>query len=605
MNSFLPKVFMKEATPSTLRRILTNAGTEPRHFFFWLATLGLFGLALTLALTVAANRILPILPWLGLAGILAFLIGVPGFVLAWIPPLRRLFARLLPYKVLIGAGIATLIALFYTIENWRGRTAWNAYRQECESKGIFFTADKVMPPKIPDAENMFAAPPWSDLMTHTNAEGIRVSTTWFDIYGPNGAKGPQIANLQLARREDLPAWQQYYRGTNNLVAPAPGVAPTNFLPIAPAAQTPAQDILYALNKYDEQLAQLRAAAQRPGARFDLKLEKGFDVVMPHLAKFKEITQFLRLRSIALLHDGQKEAAVQDLLLAIRLNDALRAEPVLISQLVRIAISQITLSALWEGLAGQSWEEPQLAALERELAKMDLLVDYHTGMSGERFFSIWTVDFLKRTGDLDALFGPTGPGEVESGFGDQIIAALGKNLFRLIPSGWFDQNKLSLARLHVDYLLPMVDAEKQSVEPAASSKKFQQATAAPPSPYNLFASRLLPALDKVAAKTALAQSYINLARLAVALERHRLATGQIPESLAELAPKYLPKIPHDLINGEPLKYRRPDDGKFILYSVGWNKTDDDGTVGLNKGGNFDPNKGDWVWRYPTAAEAKSE
>jgi hypothetical protein len=588
---------MNESNPSTWRRILINARTEPRHFFFWLATLGLVGMAFTLALTVAANRILPMLPWLGLAGILAFFIGVPGFVLAWIPPLRRLFARILPYKMLIAASIATLIALVYTIENWRGRTAWNAYRQECESKGIFFTADKVMLPKIPDAENMFAAPPWSELMTQTNAEGIHVSTSWFNIYGPNSAKGPKIANVQLARREDLPAWQQYYRGSNNLVAPAPGAAPTNFLPIAPAAQTPAQDILYALSKYDERLVQIRAAAQRPGARFDLKLEEGIAMVMPHLAKFKEITQFLQLRSVALLHDGQKEAAVQDLLLAIRLNDALGAEPILISQLVRVAISQITFTAIWEGLAGQYWEEPQLAALERELAKLDLLTDYQAGMSGERFFSIWMVDFLKRTGDFNALFGPMGPDGNESGFGEQIIAAIGKNLFHLLPSGWFDQNKLSLGRLHVDYLLPLVDAEKQLVSPALSRQSLQHAEAFRPSPYNLFAGQLVPALDKVASKTALAQSYVNLARLAVALERHRLATGQIPQNLEQLTPKFLATIPHDLINGEPLKYRRTDDGQFILYSVGWNETDDGGTVGLNKGGNFDPNKGDWVWRYP--------
>jgi hypothetical protein len=235
-------------------------------------------------------------------------------------------------------------------------------------------------------------------------------------------------------------------------------------------------------------------------------------------------------------------------------------------------------------------------LEHELARMDLLTDYQAGMSGERFFSIWMVDFLKRTGDLDALFGPPGPRGVEFGFGEQIIVAIGKNLFGLIPSGWFDQNKLSLARLHVDYLLPLVDTEKQLVPPALSRQGLQHAEAFRPTPYNLFAGQLVPALDKVASKTALAQSYVNLARIAVALERHRLATGQIPQNLEQLTPRFLATIPHDLINGEPLKYRTTGE-QFVLYSVGWNETDDGGEVGLNKGGNFDPNKGDWIWRYP--------
>jgi hypothetical protein len=117
----------------------------------------------------------------------------------------------------------------------------------------------------------------------------------------------------------------------------------------------------------------------------------------------------------------------------------------------------------------------LAALERELAKMDLLTDYHTGMSGERFFSIWSVDFLKHTGDFNPLFGPMGADGADSDFGNQITAGIGKNVFHLIPSGWFEQNKLSLGRLHVDYLLPLVDAEKQLVSPALSREGLQHAT----------------------------------------------------------------------------------------------------------------------------------
>jgi hypothetical protein len=53
----------------------------------------------------------------------------------------------------------------------------------------------------------------------------------------------------------------------------------------------------------------------------------------------------------------------------------------------------------------------------------------------------------------------------------------------------------------------------------------------------------------------------------------------------------------VLTGQPLKYRRTDDGQFVLYSVGWNETDDGDTLGLNKEGNPDWHKGDWVWRYP--------
>jgi hypothetical protein len=84
-----------------------------------------------------------------------------------------------------------------------------------------------------------------------------------------------------------------------------------------------------------------------------------------------------------------------------------------------------------------------------------------------------------------------------------------------------------------------------------------------------------------------------------LERYRLAHGEYPETLDALAPQFIEKVPHDIINGKPLHYRRTDDGKFVLYSVGWNGTDDGGQIVFAKGSVkvVDREKGDWVWQYP--------
>jgi hypothetical protein len=99
--------------------------------------------------------------------------------------------------------------------------------------------------------------------------------------------------------------------------------------------------------------------------------------------------------------------------------------------------------------------------------------------------------------------------------------------------------------------------------------------------------------------------VDLARTAIALERYRFARGEYPESLDALSPQFITKLPHDVINGQPLYYRRDPaspgsgaaGGQFVLYSVGWNETDDGGQVGLTKNGNVDVKTGDWVWRYP--------
>ena len=56
-----------------------------------------------------------------------------------------------------------------------------------------------------------------------------------------------------------------------------------------------------------------------------------------------------------------------------------------------------------------------------------------------------------------------------------------------------------------------------------------------------------------------------------------------------------RLPNDVITGQPYKYRRTEDGQFILYSVGWNEKDDGGVPGTH--GLYDDKEGDWVWDYP--------
>jgi hypothetical protein len=180
-----------------------------------------------------------------------------------------------------------------------------------------------------------------------------------------------------------------------------------------------------------------------------------------------------------------------------------------------------------------------------------------------------------------------------------------------PSGWLDQNELRLARFNTKWYLPVVDEKTKAISPAkmraandALKREIQHRT-----PENVLEALFVPNWNGAAEKFAHAQSATDLARVAIALERYRLAHGEFPESLDALAPQFMEKVPHDVIGGQPLHYRRTSDPssqssdaaneQFILYSVGWNETDDGGVVVLKKGstGEVDRDEGDWVWRYP--------
>jgi len=109
--------------------------------------------------------------------------------------------------------------------------------------------------------------------------------------------------------------------------------------------------------------------------------------------------------------------------------------------------------------------------------------------------------------------------------------------------------------------------------------------------------VVPALTSAEQKFSYVQSAVDLARVAGALERYRLAHGEYPAALAAVTPTFIGALPPDVVGGEPLKYRRTEDGRFVFYSIGWNETDDGGKIALTPTGWLDNEHGDWVWQYP--------
>lgn len=65
------------------------------------------------------------------------------------------------------------------------------------------------------------------------------------------------------------------------------------------------------------------------------------------------------------------------------------------------------------------------------------------------------------------------------------------------------------------------------------------------------------------------------RTGLAIERYRLARANaLPESLSALVPVYLPAVPLDLFDGQPLRYRKLPRG-YVVYSIGSDLSDDGG------------------------------
>ena len=181
--------------------------------------------------------------------------------------------------------------------------------------------------------------------------------------------------------------------------------------------------------------------------------------------------------------------------------------------------------------------------------------------------------------------------------DNDVGSESAGSFGLMPSGWFYQNMLTISRMHTEYTLAAVDEKAHRIYPAISEKGTQRVAGLSRGPYTVFARMLLPALEKAVQKSARMQTYLDATRVGCGVERYRLANGKLPETLDALAPRYISVIPNDVIDGKPLKYRPDNDRGYIIYSVGWNQTDDGGQVIWIKHkeeSRADVNKGDWVW-----------
>jgi len=221
--------------------------------------------------------------------------------------------------------------------------------------------------------------------------------------------------------------------------------------------------------------------------------------------------------------------------------------------------------------------------------MNLLAEYKRCLRGERAFSIEAIE-MSRTRKVDASLwmDQNGGGPVWTR-----NAAL-----RVMPNGWFYQNELNILKFHDRNTLGPVDDGAQRVQrPDLSAAEHDLTNGF--APYKFFARILLPAVGSVLAKSSRAQTTAQQTALACAQERYYLAYKQYPEKLAELVPQYIQQIPRDVMDGQPLRYRRDQPADYILYSVGWNQTDDGGTPGISKSkqARGDIETGDWVWRLP--------
>ena len=595
--------------------------TQDRRFGFWRSILVslLTGLALSAIVILVSEEDsfstqLGLCLALSLPGWLAPLFwnrravaaGASGFWMVWGGVLKRLG--------LAAVALVALISLAFAIEGIRAAWAWQEVEAHLKQRGEPLTFEELVGPRVPNSQNFARHPLMDGLLSHTatnDAKG-RLTYRWTGQRKiaelnealrfpeppsdePKSGKrlrrtGPDLESLasllktgtHREKRTVYDPGRTEPRETNDLI----------HLPIPPAGMPTAQAVLYAFEGRRAVLDQVTEATRRPRAQYDLRYADGPNALLPHLAIHKSMAGKLRTRSAARVATGDTAGAAEDIDTILRLAELTGEDPTLIGYLVRVAIQSIAFSAFWDGTSQHAWSDAQLAAFQRRfegLKQQDSLVK---AFRGERLFGKTTFE-LMREGRLD----PDTLGAMES---DESGNSFG---WGLVPRAWLLQNQAYHSKV-LDQVVGALQRcnpergiaakgsiwETERVEQTVfntAGRRFH--------PYRIFTHLLLPGLAKVHAKADRSLTTSRLAITVAGLERHRLATGTYPKSLGDLVPKWVPAVPLDPMDGQPLRYRLNADGSFTVYGVGPNHADDNGAFESQLGQDLD-----WVWppNHPT-------
>ena len=535
--------------------------------------------------------------------------GAPGFWTVWCRFLKRLGLAIVV--------LVALISLAFVIEGTRAAWAWQEVEAHLKQRGEPLNFEELVGARVPDAQNFARHPLMDGLLSHTatnDAKG-RLTYRWtgqrkiselqealrFPEPPSDESKGGKrlrrtgpdleaLASLlktgtHRERRTVYDPGRTEPRETNDLV----------HLPIPPARMPAAQAVLYAFEGRRAVLDQIAEATRRPRAQFDLRYADSHNALLPHLAIHKSMAVKLRTRSAARVATGDTAGAAEDIDTILRLAELTGEDPTLHGYLVRVAIQSSAFSAFWDGTSQHAWSDAQLAAFQRRfegLKQQDSLVK---AFRGEHLFGKTCFE-LMRQGRItfDTLFEPEATNN-----------GLAATIEGMIPRAWLLQNQAYYSRVmdQVVDALQRCDPErgigaKGSIwETEQIDGWFYDREGSRFNPYRIFAHTLLPGLAKVHAK---ADQSLTTSRLAIAvagLERHRLATGSYPKALSDLVPKWVPTVPLDPMDGQPLRYRLNADGTFTVYGIGPNHADDNG-VSESKKSRWQYL--DWAWppNHPT-------
>ena len=320
--------------------------------------------------------------------------------------------------------------------------------------------------------------------------------------------------------------------------------------------------------------EIRRLAETGGPAYELDFSKGLlEVELPHLAKLREMARMLRADALVRGHEGNYGESVEDVVSGLKLAAVIKDEPLLISQLVRIAIEGICCNTAQLALPPEGIPTDLARRLVEYAGRCDYREDFANSFSGEGVTSLDMFEHV-REGRVQGLLWsePNTAQDLLLGLYGSAFARPWLNMDEetyVEMVGWMGD----ISQLPYYEALPQVRELQQEVENLPRTR--------------VFSHEFLPGLMRALEAQASNEAMLDLMQIGISIEQYHANTGSYPATLDAIAPSLGGSVPVDPFTGESYHYQLSG-GSFLLYSVGSNLTDDGG-------GTFDFRKGDIVWR----------
>ncbi len=324
-----------------------------------------------------------------------------------------------------------------------------------------------------------------------------------------------------------------------------------------------------LEKISPYIADLKRMLRRPHVEPDYDYEQHFHMKLPVLSKVLTAGRILA-DAAKLRHDAGRTGDTVDLLtIAWGLADRIEVKGMIVNQLAGDDCRGRAADRLREILAGYGFSAPELKRLQES-------ADTMANANQRLMESCRRQDLMMRAAFVD--FVDRGPGvmwtkELKPNhrdlFSDQVMAARSLSTQDRYMADLGKAEKLPFR----DRLEAIREAEAEVSKSTSILHRFLRVDS-----YRGFHSSGQVAVG------------ISLARLCLAVARHREERGAFPARLTDLVPDFLPAIPADEYSGRDFRYFVRD-GAATVYSIGGDGDDDGGRPAPDNA--FDRD-GDIVW-----------